>query len=523
MKKITNKITLGILFLIVSITTLINVNAQAETIQLTDPGKTGKYIAGVSFSYKTTTSGQDLYCLDMHKNTAKNITAKLVQNSKYINGGLLYILKNGYPEKSITGDKDKDYYITQTAVWWYLDETTGSKNLGNSFKTSGSDDYDLRKYVKQLVTEAIAHKNDSLEVKNPKLEITADNLSLTLSPSIQVVGQKKYYTSESIKAKTAENISSYNVTLESAPKNTVIEKSDGTTFDYTKEFNIKADESFKVNVLSTEVTDTNLSIKVIAKAEGATNYRAYEYQPIDTKMQNVALLEKTKQKVESTLTLDLSTTKVTITKIDSKTKQPLAGATLVLKDELGNEITRWTSTINAHVIRNLSNGTYTIEEIEAPTGYALNKNSSKFTITDENRNIKINFENAPKNVVVNIIKIDEATNEPLAGATLAIKNKSGEIVYKFVTTTEQEVITDLENGTYTVEEIEAPTGYMKSNQVVEFTIDDEHQSHQITFKNTKEVDVPDTATVSPLLLMIIGIFVTGVGIRYIYLNGKISK
>lgn len=522
MKKIVNKYFAVFIIIVLTITSIINVNAAAETIQLGNPGKTGAYIAGVSFSYKTTTSGQDLFCLDMHRNTAKNITAKLVKNSKYINGGLLYILKNGYPEKSITGNKDKDYYITQTAVWWYLDETTGSKNLGTSFKSTGSDDYGLRKHVKALVDGGIAHKNDSIEAKSPKLEISADSLSLTLLPTAAVVGQKKYYSSEDIKAKVAENISSYNVTLESAPSGTVIEKSDGTTFNYTKEFTVKTNETFRVMIESATLIDTDLSIKVKAKAEGVTNYRAYEYQPTDSKMQNVALLEKTKENAESSLTLVLSTTKVSFVKIDSKTKQPIAGAKLVLKDEKENEITSWVSTQNAHVIRNLSNGTYIIEEVEAPTGYALNKNTVKFTITDNNKDIKVSFENAPKNVVVNILKVDEETNKPLAGATLVIKNKSGEIVYKFVTTEEQETITDLENGTYTVEEISPPTGYMKSDRVVEFTIDDEHQSHQITFKNTKEVDVPDTAAVSPLLMMILGIVITGVGIRYISKNGKLS-
>ena len=67
----------------------------------------------------------------MHTNTAQNTTATLVKNSSIIDNGLIYILRNGYPEKSITGDNDKDYYITQTAVWWYLDEVTNQLALMN--------------------------------------------------------------------------------------------------------------------------------------------------------------------------------------------------------------------------------------------------------------------------------------------------------------------------------------------------------------------------------------------------------
>ena len=43
-----------------------------------------------------------------------------------MNAGVAYILENGYPNKHFTGDSNKDYYITQLAVWWYLDDTTGS-------------------------------------------------------------------------------------------------------------------------------------------------------------------------------------------------------------------------------------------------------------------------------------------------------------------------------------------------------------------------------------------------------------
>jgi hypothetical protein len=36
--------------------------------------------------------------------------------------GLTYILQNGFPNVSFTGDNNKDYYITQAAVHYYLGE-----------------------------------------------------------------------------------------------------------------------------------------------------------------------------------------------------------------------------------------------------------------------------------------------------------------------------------------------------------------------------------------------------------------
>ena len=63
-------------------------------------------------------------------------------------------MEHGYPKTSITGDSSKDYYITQTAVWWYLDDTTGSSNLTKAFKETSSDPNNIRKYVKDLVAGA---------------------------------------------------------------------------------------------------------------------------------------------------------------------------------------------------------------------------------------------------------------------------------------------------------------------------------------------------------------------------------
>lgn len=490
-----------------------SVNAASNTIVLGDAPKTKGYIAGVSFHYKRTTSGQELFCLNMNKNTARNVRANLVKNSKYITGGLIYILKNGYPNKAILGDNDKDYYITQTAVWWYLDKTTGSTNLGSQFKSSGSDPHGMRKYVKKLVDEAYSHRNDSFGFSDTKLIInTTGSNGLTLNDG--------YYISSNIKATTLKNVSSYNVTLTNAPSGTKILKADGTETAYSNAFTVKGNEAFKIKIPASAVKSTSLSINVKASAKGNVQYMAYEYQPEDSSMQNVALLEKAQQNVSSQLTLNLESSKVTVIKIDSNTKQPLAGAHLVLKDSAGRTITSWDSTTNAHIIRNLSNGKYTIEETKAPTGYLKNDNVTTFEITDTNKEVTVKYENAPKKVVVNIIKVDQETNNPLAGAVLVVKDASGKEIARFTTTEQPYVLTDLENGTYTVEEVSAPAGYITSNEKITFTIDDEHLSHQITFINAKEVFVPDTASVSSILMAILGIVITGLGIRFIYKNGQ---
>ena len=509
--KITKTIFTILIAVIITITSVISTNAASETIQLGQATKTQSYIAGVSFSYKVTTDGKYLYCLNIHKETAQNVQATLVKNSSYINGGLVYILNNGYPNKSITGDKDKDYYITQTAVWWYLDKTTGSTNLGEQFKQDGADPHGLRQDVINLVNEGYNHRNDPIEAKELKLAIEAIG-------GTSMKASNKYFVSNEIKATTIQNIGSYNITLENAPAGTIIEKA-GQETTYSGAFKVNANESFKVKV-PTSAVNTTSSIKVIAKAKGVTRCTAYEYKPADNNMQHVALFEKETKEVSSEITLDISTSKVSITKVDAATKQPLAGAKLVLKDANGKEITSWISTTNTHVIKHLKNGDYTVEEVEAPAGYTLNKNVTHFTITDTNRDIKITIENAAKKVVVNIIKVDQATNAPLAGAVLVVRRADGTEIARFTTTNEPYVLTDLANGTYTVEEVSAPAGYILNTEKISFTVDENHMTHQITFINAKETTVPNTASAAPIAMILLGLGIIGFGIKYITKNAK---
>ena len=61
---------------------------------------------------------------------------------------------------------------------------------------------------------------------------------------------------------------------------------------------------------------------------------------------------------------------------------------------------------------------------------------------------------------------------------------------------------------------------MKSDRTVSFTIDENHLSHQIIFENTKEVYVPNTANTSSIIMVILGILITGAGIKFVYSNRK---
>ncbi len=499
-----------IITILLFLTSIIPVNGVTTSIQLGNATDTGNYIAGVGFSQKVTTDGKILYCINKNKSTAKNIQANLVTNSTNITGGLVYILENGYPNKSITGDSKKDYYITQTALWWYLDLLNGSTNLGEKFKVSGSDNYQLRQYVRKLAQDGFTHRNDSISSSS---NIT---LKLNITDGNKMILKDNYFISNPISA-NVNDTSTYNVSLENAPTGTKILVNDTTENDYNNSFIMNGSDSFRIKIPASSLQNIVSNIKVNAKANATSSYTAYEYQPVNTDMQNVVLLEKETKEVTSSIQLNIEATKVTIYKRDTNTKQNIAGAKMVLKDSTGKEITNWTSTENAHIVWNLSYGSYTIEEQEAPNGYYLNTNVTNFTLSENQKEITVYFENAPKKVLITINKLDQTTNKQIPGAVIVVKNSAGAEIARFTTTENAYTLTDIPNGTYTVEEISAPIGYIKSNDILTFIVDEDHLSHQLTFMNGKEITVPDTdiSPLSSIVIVLLGIGIIGVGIYYI--------
>ena len=559
------------------------------------------YIAGYHFGKKKNSAGGYVYCNNIHKGTPHGEKMTLVGQAP---AGIAYILSNGYPSKSITGNSDYDYYITQAAVWWYLDDTTGSNNLSKSFKTTGSDPHGLRKYVKSLVAAAKKVKSYS----TASLKVNNASSAMTLS------SDKNYYVSNSIGV-TAKSVSGkYSVSLSGAPSGTRIVNA--STLSDASSF--ATNEKFKVMVPVSSAKNLKTTITVNVKATGKVD-KAYEYKSSDSSVQNVYgnALYPTTSNLSAKTTLNLATSKVSITKIDSKTKKGLAGATFVLYDNSGKQITTWTSTTGAHiiqnlpngtyklketkapagykiskelttftisdtkrniaikventlyskvsiikidsktkvalagaefvlydnsgkkitswtstgkahVIQNLPNGTYTLKETKAPAGYKISKESTTFTISDTNRDVTVKVENTALTKLVNIVKIDKSTGQPLAGAHLIVKNEKGETIADFVSTEEPYVIKDLADGKYSVYEVEAPDGYKKSEATYYFTISDGNTVASVTVENEKDVpeevvEVPNTGNNNTVIPIALGSTALLSGVGFVYYNEKKKK
>ena len=432
-----------------------------------------KQVSGyISTTYfmKKRYSGGYIYCSEsIHKTSTQNTTLTL---SGAKNAGYTYIIKNGYPNKKFTGNSDKDYYITQTAIWWYMDETEGTNNLTKAFKSTGQDNYGMRKYVKQLVTGAKKAKKAGYD--SPSIKATVSDKKLKLNGS--------NYESEYITVKADNTSGKSKIKLTNAPSGTKIFNESGNEVS-----SIAANKKFKVIVPASKVNKTtNIDIKITA--DGVTK-KAYEYKPGNSSYQKVIpdqLYEVEKTISTSTnLNLNVVKHKVKIIKKSAETNQPLAGAKLELSKD-GKVIDTWTSTKDAKEIDNLEAGNYTLKELSAPEGYVLNKTPITFTLQNGTSK-EIVMYNSKEEIKhrLEITKKDADTKEILVGAKLEL-SKDGKVIDTWTSTNEAHVLTDVEPGTYSLREIEAPEGYLLDTTPITVTISETDEVKAIIMYNHKK-------------------------------------
>ena len=490
MKKVISKIFKIIAAFVITATLVFadteSVDAAAKTIKVGKATLLPGYVAGTKYNIKPLVGGGYGYCLNIHKGNASN-TTQYLQNE--MNAGIAYILENGYPKKHFTGDKKKDFYITQGAIWWYLDDTTGTSYLSKSFKTNGSDKYGLRKYMKKLVSGAKEAKKNGYS--KPSLNAKVSSTKMTLS------SDKKYYVSKAIDANAKNIDGKYKVSVTSAPSGTIITDTNGN-----KQTSFKASEKFLIKIPASKIAEgKTVSAKVKITASSTIN-KAYKYAPKNDSIQPITVLQPYTKSVSDTISVKATKprtpkpeptptpnnlpkpAKVSILKLDKDTNATVEGAVLVVKDANGNEIDRFTSTSEAHEIENIANGTYTVEEVEAHSGYELSTEKQTFTISDSVRTAEVKYYNKAKTSVVSIFKLDKNTNNPVIGAVLVIKDSNGNEIKKITSSANGNSITGLSNGTYTVEEVEAPSGYELSTEKETFTIDDDTKTVEVKFYNT---------------------------------------
>ena len=294
------------------------------------------------FSYKENTDGKVVYCTEIHDSMIANGTEKYTL-SKELDDRFAYVLENGYPQKSITGNKNKDYFITGLAVWYLVapnDTTFTYFNLTNG--TYRGESSDVVREIAKLVKGAKNYSNP-----NPDMKVSISNNNLTLS------SDGKYYVSSNIGVTTTGKIknNSYTVNLENAPKNTIITDSNGK-----EKSTFTTDEQFIVKVPVSSITTINAEFKNNISGTGSIN-KAYLYTPAHSYYQSTAALYPENKSLKDSTTLKINvSTEVQISKIDATTGSELPGAKLTLESADGSYKYSWISTSEPKVIKGLNPG-----------------------------------------------------------------------------------------------------------------------------------------------------------------------
>ncbi len=167
---------------------------------------------------------------------------------------------------------------------------------------------------------------------------------------------------------------------------------------------------------------------------------------------------------------------LTVRKIDSATGKPVEGARFHViyasnhtftgeVNDLGDYISAADGIIHLDKLRD---GWYQITETQAPDGYRIQDTGVYECYIAAGTDKVITVENVPLSTIL-IQKMDEETGKPLPGAWFRLKHLNemtamdGSTLGEYVTDENGQIeITDLDEGTYIVEEISAPAGYVMS-------------------------------------------------------------
>ena len=194
--------------------------------------------------------------------------------------------------------------------------------------------------------------------------------------------------------------------------------------------------------------------------------------------------------------------RLTISKTDADTKQPLAGVTYRLFDSAGNKVADVTTgTDGVAVFSDLPLGSYTYQEISAPEGYVVDNTKYPITITTETLHITESRTNAMAKGSLTVRKVD-VTGSPLAGAELLLETSADGQTWAEagkITTGKTGIAKwdDLKIGAqYRITEVKAPAGYtLMTEPLFTSVLDNTNSDVTITACNSAGFVLPFTGGV----------------------------
>ncbi len=422
-----------------------------------------------NISVKKTTGGVYVYCYDVNKLLPNNTV--YTRKTSVDDLAIRYIIDSGLDDKT-----DNDFFATQAALWIYMLDNGMMKDteykyiakIKTQINSSTYGNTAVAKDIKNLLNNAYALKKAG-ETKC-YIEIATNRISFGL--------RSNEYVSSFIQVKTNIADKNWKVELVNAPYGSYVEKSS---------------DGFTVYVPASSVKE-GTTVNFAANVTGATvNRTTYRYSASNSAYQDMLLASRKVVNLSDSVNLtiskprELNPTEIYVSKKNITNEKELPGATLIVRNSKGTEIDRWVSTNEPHYVKNLSVGTYTLEEIYAPDGYVLSNEKITFTVSKDGQIKTVTMYNKPKDLTKVVISKKDVTNsKELPGATLVVKDSNGKVIDEWVSTNEAHELKNLSEGTYTLEETIAPKGYVLSTEKIIFKVTRDGKTSTVTMYNKPE-------------------------------------
>ena len=338
--------------------------------------KPGKY---TFFQYIKTSDGKDAYCLNSSKTFPGGINMTLMDGLIPANKklGVIAIINAGTPS-NLGLDSNKTYYITQAAVWYYLN------GIGKDGITQGFYDWIQANYSGAWNTLIDAPRN--FESTNHYIKVNSNSNKLTENGNFLVsedytidssvdgtftVSIKGGSTEGSCILYNSECKNSFNNIPEGAKFKIQVDKPDNHSGTVETTFDIKANNQYTVYDLKT-----------------------YGSATPDAGVQNVGLVTSDKRTLITSSTVIgeyENAFEVSLQKTSYESGKKVAGALLQVYKEDGTSIGTYTSTGEgeANPSLTLEAGNYVLKEIDAPIGYVKSDEEVKFSVVNDNGTMKL--------------------------------------------------------------------------------------------------------------------------------------
>jgi len=185
---------------------------------------------------------------------------------------------------------------------------------------------------------------------------------------------------------------------------------------------------------------------------------------------------------------DAAEGEIAISKQSINGTEELEGATLKITDATGKTIEEWVSGQTAKVVQ-LEAGEYTLTEETAPDGYVVAESIT--FIVDKTGKVTVNGKDVggiitmkDNTTKVSISKQNITGSKEVAGATLQILDKNGEVVEEWVSTTDVHLIEGklIAGETYTLKETNAPNGYAYAEEI-SFTVGTDGKTQMVVMQD----------------------------------------